>query len=141
VYVLDTDVLSELSKPRRNRHKNFEAWRETVSLTDFYISVCTIMEWRKGLERNKSKLTAEEFKKFEQSKKEFLDSFGDRILAANRDVAEAWGVLMGRSDKDFADKLIAATAECHGYTVATRNEDNFKNFDVEHINPFKFKKK
>jgi toxin FitB len=45
--------------------------------------------------------------------------------------------LMHRRSNDlFEDAMIAATARVHGLKVATRNIRDFKNFDVEVVNPY-----
>ena len=49
-----------------------------------------------------------------------------------------WGRLLhGKSDHLLEDGMIAATARIHGLTVATRNEDDFKQLSVQVFNPFK----
>ena len=49
-----------------------------------------------------------------------------------------WGRLMhGKSDQLIEDAMIAATARTHHLIVATRNENDFKQFDVKVLNPFK----
>jgi predicted nucleic acid-binding protein len=35
--------------------------------------------------------------------------------------------------------MLAATARVHNLTMATRDEADFRHFDVEIFNPFKFK--
>lgn len=49
-----------------------------------------------------------------------------------------WGRLMhGKSDDLMEDAMIAATARIHDLIIATRNETDFKHFNVEVFNPFK----
>jgi len=51
-----------------------------------------------------------------------------------------WARLMqGRPHHLLEDVMIAATARIHGLTVATRNERDFEQLDVEIINPFKLR--
>jgi hypothetical protein len=51
---------------------------------------------------------------------------------------EAARMMVGRQEELFYDVMIAATARMHGFTVATRNEKDFRHLGVEIINPFKF---
>ena len=52
---------------------------------------------------------------------ELLQSFGDRILPVDEKVAQNWGRLNAGSVFPVIDSLLAATAEAHGLTLATRN--------------------
>jgi toxin FitB len=49
-----------------------------------------------------------------------------------------WGRIMDQKpDQLLEDAMIAATARVHGLIVATRNERDFRQFEVRTLNPFK----
>jgi predicted nucleic acid-binding protein len=46
--------------------------------------------------------------------------------------------MAGKPDVLREDAMIAATAKVHGFSVATRDEKDFRHLGVETVNPFKF---
>jgi predicted nucleic acid-binding protein len=53
MFLLDTVVLSELRKPQRQRNRNLVRWIGEVSSRDLFISVVTIGEIERGIERQR----------------------------------------------------------------------------------------
>lgn len=131
-FLLDTNTVSEI---RRGRDANVVAWAETWQTEDLYISVLTIGEIRKGIERlrNRDPKQADVFA-------EWLDElharFADRMLPVDTDVADEWGKLNAVAERKTVDSLIAATARIHGLTVATRNVADFATCGVKLLNPW-----
>ena len=61
------------------------------------------------------------------------------ILPIDGPIFRDWARLMvGTSNDQSEDAMIAATARTHGLTVATRNVKDFAQFGVEVFNPFEF---
>ncbi|WP_414708859.1 PIN domain-containing protein [Roseateles sp.] len=59
------------------------------------------------------------------------------VLPMDASAFRAWARLMHRkSDTLYEDAMIAATAQVHGLTVATRNVANFKALGMEVFDPF-----
>lgn len=136
MYVLDTDILTELAKRTPNRH--LTAWRKRTSPDLLFLSICTIMEVRKGIERARENgATDSKIAQIEKNWQPVLDGFRGQILDATQDVAANWAFQLRRNDKHFADKLIAATAIHHGFTVITNNDKDFSKFGVQFLNPMK----
>jgi predicted nucleic acid-binding protein len=68
--------------------------------------------------------------------------FSGRILSIDAEIAALWGVMLAEAERrgdtlPVIDSLIAATAALHDFTVATRNEDDFRRCSVPVINPWK----
>jgi hypothetical protein len=64
-----------------------------------------------------------------------------RALDFDADTASAWAGLLARMKKKglampIKDSLIAATAQVHGLTVATRNTADYRNVGIPQVNPF-----
>ncbi len=133
MYLLDTVVLSELRKRRRN--EGVVAWVATVSPSDLFLSTVTIGEIERGIERQRSVDPA-----FAAELTGWLDrtvtAYGDRILPLDLGAARRWGRLASRVGNRGMDLAIAAIALEHGLTVVTRNVTDFAPTGVATLNPF-----
>jgi len=133
MYLLDTDVLSELRKRKRN--PNVIAWLGSASATDLFLSSVTVAEIELGIERQRKADAA-----FAQQLERWLDVtlrvYGERILPVTVGVARRWGRLAAQIGNKSLDLAIAATALEHGLTVVTRNVPHFAPTGVAILNPF-----
>lgn len=131
-YLLDTNVVSELRKPRP--HGGVVAWLESIDDTDLYLSAVTLGEIQAGIE-----LTREQDPEKAQAIEAWLELLAGAYNVLPMDVAtfRAWARLMHRkSDTLYEDAMIAATARVHGLTVATINVSDFDALGTEVFNPF-----
>jgi len=132
VYLLDTNVVSELRKVKP--HKGVVAWIEAAPPETMYVSAVTVGEIQAGIE-----ITRQQDAQKAQEIEGWLDSVAQSyaILPADAAILRRWAQLMHRrTDHHLEDGLIAATALVRGLTVVTRNVDDFEPFDVSLINPF-----
>lgn len=132
MYLLDTNVVSELRRPRP--HGAVVAWLEAVADVDLYLSAVTIGEIQAGIEvtREQDAVKAEEIETWLEL---LAQTFN--ILAMDARAFRAWAKLMHRqSDEIIEDAMIAATAAVHDLTVVTRNVRDFKKLNVRTFNPF-----
>jgi len=132
MYLLDTNIVSELRKPRP--HAGVIAWLEGVADADLHICVVTLGEIQAGIE-----LTREQ----DAAKAAAIEAWADQLAAAYNvlpmDAAtfRLWAKLMHRqSDTVYEDAMIAACALTYKLTVVTRNVRDFKRFHVPLHNPF-----
>jgi predicted nucleic acid-binding protein len=132
MYVLDTNVISELRKTRP--HGGVTAWLRGIDDRHIHLSAVSFGEIQAGIERTRE---------VDPVKAAELETWADQIAAAYNvlpmDVAtfRLWAKLMHRrSDHLFEDAMIAATARVHGLQVVTRNVKDFKDFSVEIFNPY-----
>jgi len=132
-YLLDTNVLSALRRPRQ--FPQVVAWLGSAPPESLRISVVTMGEIRHGIER-KLRADLEQGRALEQWYRGLLPHYGQQILAVDLAVAEKWGELGIQQPISTADGLIAATALVHDLTLATRNTSDFTPHGVRVIDPF-----
>ncbi|MBP6985833.1 MAG: type II toxin-antitoxin system VapC family toxin [Alphaproteobacteria bacterium] len=134
-YLVDTNVLSETLKTEPN--KAVIEWFRNTSSESLYISVLTLGEIRKGIEKlGVSKRRSRLVLWLEQ---DLPSWFEDRILPIDASIAERWGFILARpkAQVPVIDSLIAATALVHNLKIVTRNTKDFAEFpDLEIYNPW-----
>ena len=132
MYLLDTNVVSELRRPRP--HQALVAWLQDLPAERVHLSAVTIGEIQAGIE-----ITREQ----DPAKAEELEGWLEQVLATysvlvlDAAVFREWARLMHRqSDTLMQDALIAAVAIVHRLTVVTRNVGDFKQLGVAVLDPF-----
>ena len=132
MYLLDSNVVSELRKPKP--HGGVVAWLESIDDSHLYLSALTLGEIQAGIEltREQDAVKAGEIESWLEQVAEAYN-----VLPMDASAFRAWARLMHRKpDTLYEDAMIAATAKVHGLTVVTRNVDDFKALGVDVINPF-----
>jgi predicted nucleic acid-binding protein len=133
-FLIDTNVISERLKT--NPNANVAKWLDEVPAEMQFISVLTLGEIRKGVERlDHSKRKTSLLVWLEHDLPAW---FGDNILAIDRNVADYWGYLLAQTKRPLPaiDSLLAATAFVHQLTIVTRNVADFALPGLEVINPW-----
>ena len=132
MYLLDTNVISELRKPKP--HGAVVAWLKQTADEDLHLSAVTLGELQAGVE-----LTREQ----DSDKAAEIEAWIDRVaqtwnvLPVDGRTFRTWAKLMHRrSDDLLEDALIAATAIVHHLVVVTRNVRHFSVFEVSTLDPF-----
>ncbi len=137
-YLLDTHVISELISKRAD--KKVVEWLDRLDPNTVYLSVITIGEIRKGIEKLPPSKRRDRVKEWLES--DLLLRFQGRILEITTEVMLIWGELTGRLEKGgrpitAIDSLVAAIALQGNYRLVTRNEHDFQHTGVTIINPWK----
>jgi toxin FitB len=121
-YLLDTNILSELVRPRPDGRVT--AWIEAQSPLDMAISVLSLGEVEKGIARLAAGARRTELSRW--ARVELPAQFVGRLLGVDAAVAVAWGALSARAAEEgrplpVVDGLLLATALAHELTLVTRN--------------------
>jgi len=137
MYILDTNVVSELRKIRAGTaDKGVMEWAESVDASELFVSSITIMELELGIlsmERKDARQGALLRYWLEQH---VLPEFTARTLPLDTAVALRCAKLHVPDKRGERDALIAATALVHGMTVITRNIADFQPTEVITFNPW-----
>jgi len=137
MFVLDTNVVSELRKVRLGRaDKNVAQWADSVDSVDLYLSAITVQELEIGVlfaERRDPPQGAI-FRAWLD--RHVLPAFAGRILSVDTAVAQRSAKLHVPDPRSVRDCLITATALVHRMTVVTRNVADFESSGVALLNPW-----
>lgn len=132
MYLLDTNVVSELRRPRP--HGGVLSWIRGVTPERLHLSAVTVGEIQAGIEITRER-DAAKAAELEAWLDEVLASYS--VLPMDASAFRTWAALMHRrSDTQMQDAMIAAVAIVHRMTVVTRNTRDFQPFGVRTLDPF-----
>ena len=136
-FLLDTCVISELVKSRPD--ENVVRWIDSVDERRLYLSVLTLGELEKGITKLQASQRKDDLREWLEH--DLTARFEGRILPVDFAVAAAWGTLQGEAERSgkklpVIDSLLAATAEIHQLTIATRNVADFERCSDAIFNPW-----
>jgi tRNA(fMet)-specific endonuclease VapC len=137
-YLLDTNVISELVA--RQPDPGVLTWIDALDQTAVYLSVITIGEIHRGIERLPESAKRDRLRDWLTN--ELLVRFDDRLVPIDAGVMLAWGSMVARLSGEgrplsAMDSLIAAQAIHHRCSLVTRNESDFRDTGVTVINPWR----
>jgi predicted nucleic acid-binding protein len=137
VYLLDTNVISELRKAGDGKaNANVIAWLSSVEAGTFYLSAVTLMEIELGILRIERRDSVQGTRLRGWMNNHILPEFADRTLPVDAAVALRCAALHVPDPCSERDAFIAATALVHGMTIVTRNTADFKATAVPMLNPW-----
>jgi hypothetical protein len=132
MYLLDTNVVSELRRPRP--HGAVLAWLQAVEDAHLHLATVTLGEIQAGID-----LTREQDPAKARDLETWLDQVSQsfNILPMDGPAFRCWARLMHRrSETLYEDAMIAAIARVHQLKVVTHNIRDFQDFGVALLNPF-----
>jgi hypothetical protein len=137
MYVVDTNVVSELRKVRSGKaDPQVVAWAATVDAAALFVSAITVMELEMGVLAIERKDGAQGAALRMWLEQQVLPTFAERVLPIDTAVAQRCARLHVPDKRSERDALIAATALVHGMAVVTRNTSDFQATGVRLINPW-----
>jgi len=137
-YLLDTNVISELVA--KQPLQQVIDWLDNTDDNLIYLSVITIGELKKGIERLPESMRKTALRDWLTD--ELLLRFQGHILPLDTEVMLTWGVLTATLEQKerklpVMDSLIAAIALRGQFVLVTRNEADFADTGVTILNPWK----
>ena len=136
-FLLDTNIISELVKPRPE--PKVTAWIDSTDEGLLHLSVLTLGEIRKGIAFLPDAARRNAIEKWLEN--DLVVRFSDRILPVDLAVADRWGRISGsaavrKSPLPVIDGLLAGTALQHGLTFVTRDVRHLARVGVATLNPW-----
>ena len=136
-YLLDTNVLSETSKPFPD--DAVKDWLHYVDEDMLFVSAVSLAELRFGIERlapGERRVNLELW-----LRDSLVDRLGSRLLVVDGAIAAEWGSLQAQTEArgrrmNVMDCFLAATARVHELVVVTRDTEHFSNAGCELLNPW-----
>lgn len=135
MFLLDTNVVSELRRPER-ADANVRAWASNTPAELHALSVVTVLELERGtllMERRDATQGAILRRWLEH---EVLAPLASRVLPIDIEIARMCAKLHVPDPRPERDALIAATALVHGLTIVTRNVADFERMGVALVDPW-----
>lgn len=137
MYVLDTNVVSELRKAKAGRADvNVTAWARGVPVGALFLSVISILELERDVLLLERRDTRQGVVLRTWLEEHVLSAFAGRVLPITADVTRRCAALHVPDPRAERDALIAATALVHDMTVVTRAVSDFNATGVALLNPW-----
>jgi hypothetical protein len=137
MYLLDTNVVSELRKVRLGRaDPGVARWADSVNASNLYLSVVTVQELEMGVLQMLRRDPVQGAVLRTWLDMQVVPAFGQRILPVDLAVAQRSAALHVPNPRPVRDGMIAATALVHSMTVVTRNVVDFRPCGVPVLNPW-----
>lgn len=136
-YLLDTNVVSEWTRPQPN--SGVVAFLESHPEDEFFLSVITLAELRRGIERLAPGRRRTLLNNWLLS--DLTERFADRLLGIDAATADSWGRLIAQRERagrpmSAMDGWIAASAVVHGLVLVTRNTVDFHHTVARVLDPW-----
>lgn len=132
-YLLDTMVVSELIKRRRN--PTVIAWLADRKFEEIFISVLTLGEINRGISLQRN-INPEFALRLDEWFQNLIKTYKENMLPVSEEIALIFGSIYALTGNAGIDNLIAATAKVHNLVVVTRHIRHFQQTGVECVNPW-----
>jgi toxin FitB len=135
MYLLDTNVISELRQGKPNQSVAVRQWAGGHSSSQLFLSAITLLELELGVQALERRMPPQG-----SALRAWLvgvrEVFAGRILPFSESTAPVCASLHIPDPRSDRDAMIAATAIEHKFTVVTRNVADFVNTGAALVNPW-----
>ena len=135
MFVLDTNVISELRQGKPNPAPEVRAWAAGQPAGQLFLSAITLLELEKGVQALERR-TPPQGSALRAWLNGVKSAFSGRILPFTEHTAPICAAMHGHHVRAERDAMIAATAVEHGFTVVTRNLPDFVGTGAKLLNPW-----
>ena len=135
MFVLDTNVISELRRGKPNQSAQVRSWAAGQPSSRLFLSAISILELEIGI-RALERRTPPQGSTLRTWLSGVREAFGGRILPFTVTTAPVCASLHVPDPRSEHDAMIAATAIEHGFAVVTRNVSDFVDTGVALVNPW-----
>ena len=135
MFLLDTNVVSELRRGKPRQSPAVRAWAASVPAHQLYLSAITVLELEMGVLRMERK-DPQQGVVLRAWLSAVLGQFNARLLPLGVEAALLCAAMHVPDARSFRDAMIAATAQQHRLTVVTQNVRDFADLGVAVVNPW-----
>jgi len=135
MFVLDTNVISELRHGKPHQSAEVRAWAAGQPSSRLFLSAISILELEIGI-RTLERRTPPQGSALRVWLAGVRVAFAGRILPFTESTAPVCASLHIPDRRSERDAMIAATAIEHSFTVVTRNVADFADTGVTVVNPW-----
>lgn len=135
MYLLDTNVISELRSGKAQQSQTVRAWAAGQAINELYLSAITVLELEIGVQLMQRR-DAVQGAILRAWSEQVLLQFEGRVLGFTAHTAKWCAPLHVPDKKSFRDSMIAATALEHRFAVVTRNVNDFQVAGLKVVNPW-----
>lgn len=136
MFLLDTNVVSELRQGKPSRNEHVLAWARGQDAAMLYLSSITVFELELGVRIMERKDVAQG-QRLRAWCAQVFEAFAERILPFAAATATVCAPLHVPNKRPYRDSMIAATALEHGFTLVSRNVADFQIPGIKLLNPWK----
>ncbi|MDI9333779.1 MAG: type II toxin-antitoxin system VapC family toxin [Cytophagales bacterium] len=135
MFILDTNVISELRHGKPKQSKEVRAWATGQAASRLFLTSITVLELELGIQALEQRAPPQggALRTWVSG---LCSAFSGRILPFTEVTAPLCAKLHLPNTRSERDAMIAAIAKEHGFTVVTRNTSDFENMGVALINPW-----
>ncbi len=135
MFLLDTNVISELRAGKPEPSPAVRRWAERVPANQLYLAAITVLELEIGV-LSMERRDPRQGQKLRFWLQAVLEQFSPRVLPFGTTAARLCAAIHVPDPRPERDVMIAATAREHGYTVVSRNTEDFEGCGIALLNPW-----